>query len=318
MRINILTQLEFGGIFGMTREQTIFYVGLKKLDYYDELKSQRNLSYREMKEIDTIKAFLFGTVRSYGIDLARKMTQKYRLPNDSFADLCQDMAIIFYEKYRSYDPTRSTPTTYFVRYFKQVISEYLIKNVHKLSQYDANNVLKIRRAIAQYEEMGIQWTEEMLATRTGLSLKVVKSTLFYGYASNYAQIEDALDLQSHFKTPEENLTEKEGQDALIRALLQNTDKEELEFFLLRVNLNGSKERPYEEIAKIKNVSVREVKKKINHLICTINQDRDLVALFSVKTYRSYNELKIQPNTSSILNKQLDDMFSILNSDSKDD
>lgn len=246
------------------------------------------------------------------------MTQKYRLPNDSFADLCQDMAIIFYEKYRSYDPTRSTPTTYFVRYFKQVISEYLIKNVHKLSQYDANNVLKIRRAIAQYEEMGIQWTEEMLATRTGLSLKVVKSTLFYGYASNYAQIEDALDLQSHFKTPEENLTEKEGQDALIRALLQNTDKEELEFFLLRVNLNGSKERPYEEIAKIKNVSVREVKKKINHLICTINQDRDLVALFSVKTYRSYNELKIQPNTSSILNKQLDDMFSILNSDSKDD
>lgn len=91
----------------------------------------------------------------------------------------------------------------------------------------------------------------MLATRTGLSLKVVKSTLFYGYASNYAQIEDALDLQSHFKTPEENLTEKEGQDALIRVLLQNTDKEELEFFLLRVNLNGSKERPYEEIAKIK-------------------------------------------------------------------
>lgn len=72
MRINILTQLEFGGIFGMTREHTIFYVGLKKLDYYDELKSQRNLSYREMKEIDTIKAFLFGTVRSYGIDLARK------------------------------------------------------------------------------------------------------------------------------------------------------------------------------------------------------------------------------------------------------
>lgn len=302
----------------MTKEQNIFYVGLKKLDYYDDQKAHRDLSYEELKEIDTIKALLFGTVRNYGIDLARKMTQKYRLPSDSYADLCQDMAIIFYEKYRSYNPARSTPTTYFVRYFKQVISKYLIENIHKLSQYDANNVLKVRKAIAQYEEMGIQWTEEMLATKTGLSLKVVKSTIFFAYASNYAQIEDALDLQSHLKTPEETLTEKEGQDTLIRALFQNTDKEELEFFLLRVNLNGSKERPYEEIAKMKHVSVREVKKKINHLICTINQNRDLVAHFSVKTYRSYNELKIQPNTSSILNKQLDDMFSFPDSDSEND
>ncbi|OUQ46275.1 hypothetical protein B5E64_05815 [Drancourtella sp. An12] len=294
----------------MTKEQRIFYVGLKKLDQLDRIKEERNLTYGELKQVDDIKAVLFGTVRSYGIDLAKTMTKKYRLPSDCFADLCQDMAIIFFEKYRDYDPTRTTPTTYFVRYFKQVISEYLMKNIHKLSQYDAANVLKIRRAVAAYEEQGVQWTEEMLANKTGLSLRVVRSTLYYAYASNYAPIEEACELKSRIKTPEESLAEKESQEALIHALKEHTTEEELDYFLLRVNLNGPKELPYEKIAEMKNVSVREAKRKVNSCITHINQDRRLVEQFSVKTYKTYqNTLRIQPDTASILEEQFADCFS---------
>lgn len=293
----------------MTREQQIFYTGLKSLNHYEKVGKTRELTYSELKKIDHIKSVLFGTVRSYGIDLARAMTKKYRLPSDCFADLCQDMAIIFFDKYKAYDPTRTTPTTYFVRYFKQVVSEYLVKNVHKLSQYDATNVIKVRRAIAEYEERGIRWTEEMLATKTGLSLKVVKSTLYFAYASNYAPIEEACELRSHIKTPEESLAEKESQEALLHALREHTTEEELEYFLLRVNLDGTKELPYEKIAEIKKVSVREVKKKVNSCICHINQDRRLVEHFSVKTYKTYQStLKLQKDTSSISEEQLCDFF----------
>src|SRR5699024_10002026 len=105
----------------MTKEQRIFYVGLKKLDQFDRIKQERNLTYEDLKQDDDSKAIFSGSVRPYWIDLAKTMTNKYRLPSDCFADLCQDMAIIFYEKYRDYDPTRTTPTTFFVRYFKQVI-----------------------------------------------------------------------------------------------------------------------------------------------------------------------------------------------------
>ena len=71
----------------MTKEQRIFYVGLKKLDQFDRIKQERNLTYEELKQVDDIKSILFGTVRSYGIDLAKTMTKKYRLPSDCFADL---------------------------------------------------------------------------------------------------------------------------------------------------------------------------------------------------------------------------------------
>lgn len=39
----------------MTKEQRIFYVGLKKLDQFDRIKQERNLTYEELKQVDDIK-----------------------------------------------------------------------------------------------------------------------------------------------------------------------------------------------------------------------------------------------------------------------
>lgn len=293
----------------LTNEQKIFLVGLKKLDRYDEIRKERELNFEESAEVNKIKEVLFMQVKNYGLSLALKMTQKYRLPSDCYSDLCQDMAMIFYEKYRNYNPLQTTPTTYFVRYFKQVIAEYLTRNLHRLSQYDANNVLKVRRAVAYYESKGIQWTEEMLTIRTGLSQKVVHSTIFYAYASNYACIDEAYDLQAHIKTPEEAFTEKEAHSALIQAIQKNTSEEELKLLLMRVNLDGKKELPYEEISNRTGISVRDVKKTINTCICRLNQDKKLLEQFSKPTLKKYKStLSIQKNTADIMEKQLDVFF----------
>ncbi len=256
----------------MTKEQNIFITGLDKLDQFDKNRKERELTYAEKAEENKIKEVLFESVQNYGINLVRKMTQKYKLPNDSFLDLYQDLAIIFYEKFRLYDPKQTTPCTYFVRYFKQVISSYLIKNIHRLTQYDANNLLKIRKEINYYESKGITWTEEMLSIRTGLSSKVVHSTLIYENASNYAQIEEAYELKSNIKTPEEAYIDKESRETLLNTLIKNSFEDELNLFLMRVNADGPKEMSYANIAKAMNMPVRDVKRKINCYIYKIKQD----------------------------------------------
>lgn len=294
----------------MTKEQHLFKVGLKKLDQFDLIRKTRELTFSEEQEENKIKEVLFGSVRNYGISLVRQMTQKYKLPNDSYSDLCQDLAVIFYDKFRAYDPDQTTPTTYFVRYFKQVISNYLIKNIHKLSQYDAGNVLKVRRAINYYESKGIEWTEEMLSVRTELSLKVVHATIIYSSASNYVQIDDAYDLASHIKTPEEAYTDKETTDTLLKALKNSLDDEELELLLMRVNLDDTKELPYENIAMIKDMSVRDVKRTINSCICKMNQDKNMMDRFAKPTMKKYkSNLVIQKPTDDLMETQLNDFLS---------
>lgn len=296
----------------MTKEQMLFKAGLRKLDHYDRIRKERDLTFSEELEENKVKEVLFGSVRNYGLDLIRKMTQKYKLPNDSYNDLCQDLAIIFFEKYRQYNPDQTTPCTYFVRYFKQVISSYLVKNIHKLSQYDTNNLLKIRKEISYYESKGIQWTEEMLSTRTGLSLKVVHSTLIYAYASNYAPIDDAYSMKAHIKTPEEAYSEKESSEILYKAIQDNASPEELNLLLMRVNFDGVKEMPYETIARHANMPVRDVKRKLNHCICKINQDYSMVEQFSKRTSKYYKDtLVLQDNTAPLLEDQLEEFLSAL-------
>lgn len=294
----------------MTKEQYLFKVGLKKLDNFDLIRKTRELTLAEEQEENKIKEVLFGSVRNYGISLVRQMTQKYKLPNDSYNDLCQDLAVIFFDKFRAYDPDLTTPTTYFVRYFKQVISNYLIKNIHKLSQYDAGNVLKVRRAINYYESKGIEWTEEMVSVRTELSLKVVHATILYASASNYVPIDDTYDLASHIKTPEEAYTDKEATDTLLKALKNSLNDDELELLLMRVNLDDVKELPYENIANIKNMSVRDVKRTINSCICKMNQDKTMMDRFAKPTMKKYkSNLVIQKPTDDLMETQLNDFLS---------
>ncbi len=289
----------------MTKEQKIFKVGLRKLDEYDEIRLKRPLKEHELAEENKIKEVLFATVKRYGISVIRSMTQKYRLSSDAYQDLYQDLAIIFYEKYRDYNPDITTPTTYFVRYFRQKVSEYLVENMHKLTAYDANNVLKVRRAIAYYESKGVKWTEEMLSIRTDLSLKVVHSTIIFSYASNYASVEEAYELKSHIKTPEEYFAEKESHIALLRAIQKNTTEEELQLLMMRVNPDGVKEMPYEKIAEQKGMPVREVKKKINTCICRLNQDKELLEHFSKPTLKKYKStLSLQRDVSSVMENHL--------------
>ena len=53
------------------------------------------------------------------------------------------------------------------------------------------NYRKIKDAIEFYEQRRISYTPEMIATRTGMSVKIVTSTLKYIEQSHYVNIDDA-------------------------------------------------------------------------------------------------------------------------------
>lgn len=261
-------------IMSMTEQQVLFYVGMKRIKYLQNAECERPLTFEEEQEIDEIRKLLFESVVRFGIQLAYKRMGKYRKDRDAFQDIQQDLAVIFYEKLPDYDPTKSTPTTYFLRYFNQVITEYILKYSQHMSQYDAHNVSIVRAAIKYFEERGIKWDEPMIVTKTGLSPKVVKNTLRLAANSVMANVDDAIDMASKMPTPEENYMNNEKISTLYRVLKETLSRDELDFFFYKVNLDG-KERSYQQVANELGMQVRDVKKKWSSIIARLNSSRDL-------------------------------------------
>ena len=78
-----------------------------------------------------------------------------------------------------------------IRYFREQISKYLRNNKIHMTQYDANNARKISAAIAEYNQKGIQYTLDMLSTKTGLTQKVIRSTIQFSANAKQANVEEA-------------------------------------------------------------------------------------------------------------------------------
>ena len=258
----------------MNDQQVLFYVGKQKLAYYEEIEKTRPLTQDEEHERSEINRILFESVVRFGVSQAHKRLAKYRKDGDAFQDIQQDLAVIFYEKLPDYDPTVSTPTTYFLRYFNQKITEYVLAWSQHMSQYDAHNVSVVRAAIKAFEDSGIQWDEQMLATKTGLSPKVIKNTLRLASNSIMSNIDDIINMSSNLPTPEEEFLSNEKTATIYRALNETLSRDELALFLYKLNLDG-KERTYQQVAEDLGMQVRDVKKKWSGIIARLNGNREL-------------------------------------------
>ena len=252
--------------FEMTYEQIQFYKKKKVLERLDAIKSEREWTYEEKQKRDDILLLLWKMVKKFAISEMRKMTQTYVLDNDGYADIEQSLSMVFYEKLPAYDPRISTPTTYFVRYFKQEINGYLLKNSLHLSQYDANNVKIVRRAINYYEAKGIKWTDEMIVNRTNLSAKVVKAALQHQKVMRYKNVDDDISISSKQPTPEQAYIENEQQEALMSLVTEDLTDRERMILEERVNFEGDKYTPYTQVARNLGITEKEVKTVLNNII----------------------------------------------------
>lgn len=265
----------FGNMPNLTKEQKLFLIGKKKLEELEIIEKKRPLTAAEQQQRDTVNQELFAAVVKFGMSEARRRMSKYQIDSDAYTEVQQELAVMFFHMLPKYNPLQTTPTTFYVRYFNQVISEYLLDNSQHLTQYDAHNVTKVRGAIQYFESKGIKWDEPMIVTKTGLSAKVVKNTISLAANSVRANIEDAVNIQSKLPTPEEEYIKNERTETIMNSLSESLTPEELSFFLYKMNLEGDKELSYQMVADAKGMQVRDVKKKWSAIIAKLNNNKNL-------------------------------------------
>ncbi len=261
----------------MSQEQAIFYAAKMALDQFDAIERMRPLTVHENQQRDMVYDRVLGAIMRYGTSLARQRLEKYRKPNDAYADIRQDMALMVLEHLRDYDPARARPTTYFKPYFNECISNFCQDFSQNLSSYDAVNVARVRSAIKYFEGQGITWNEAMLITYTGLSAKVVRQTLVLAANSIWANVDEMVDLPAQQPTPEEAYLQSEKTATLYQAVKDTLTPDELTFFLYRLNLDGSSERTYQDVAEHFKLDIRDAKALWSEIILKLSDNPDMQA-----------------------------------------
>lgn len=288
----------------LTKEQYMFYIGKKKIEKLEKVGSENSLA-----EIKEIKEILWMSISKFAKSEINRMMGMYST-EDERCDVLQDCACKFFFKLPSYDPLRVTPTTFFVRYFREVIANHIRRNHIQLTQYDAANSRKVKAVINEYESKGIAWTSDMVATKTGLSQKVVKKTISFATNAKVANIDDTLSLISTMPTPEESLQEKENKRALYSSILKNTTPIERKILLMRVNLEGRKKMSYDKISEITGMSIREVKAVLNGAVCKLNQDQLLRTQFGERNiYHDISGIQMQEDVTDFIENDILNIFS---------
>lgn len=257
-------------------QQVTFYKAKLDLAVMDQIETTRKLTYAEKTRRNDTLEDLWGLIRLFGISEAQKRMRKYRLDNDAYSDVQQLLSEIFFERLPFYNPLWTAPTTYFVPYFNQAITDYILAFSQHLTQYDAKNVGILRRAIYYFESKGIKWDESMIVDRTGLSPKVVKQTLQIANNSIRANIDDVgPGLADKIRGPEEQFLDDECRSEIADALKNTLTRDELEFFLTRINLDGRREVPYQVLAEAKGISIRDAKRKWSSIVAKLNTNKKL-------------------------------------------
>lgn len=162
------------------------------------------LSEKEIETVERLRDWGWQNIRLFGLKMAHKMMSSYKTSAEHFCDVEVDLYEVYWDKVTDYDSAKGTPTTYFVRYFRGAIREFILFTWYNVNSYDMQNYRKIKEVIEFYEQRRISYTPEMIATKTGMSVKIVTSTLKYIDQSHYVNIEDAGEQPGRIMGPEES------------------------------------------------------------------------------------------------------------------
>ena len=284
----------------MTENQKYFKMGIKILKRYKKISQERPLTEKEFENYKTIKANLWSKISLFAKATCSARISNYRTYNDALPDLLQECYEIFDQKLLAYDPDRTAPTTFFVRQFHGKISEYLCNESQFLTRNDSDNLGKVRKAIRECESLNIQWDLELLSAMTGLSVRVVRNTLYYGSNSIRANDEALENLASDYcKTPEEILVTSEQEKRLYSALSILTP-DEFRVFTYKINLGGTKDRNYNDVCMYFNLSVSKVKQIYSSAIAKLQNNAEIIELLKPCSKSVKPRLRLNDNITDEL------------------
>ena len=260
--------------------QELYQAYMPRVKELHEKELAGTISEMEKKELKLRKEVLFNSIKKFGYSLVHSMIAGHKFPPDMFIEIEGELFIEFCNVLYNYDPYYTMPTTYFVRPFKGAISRYMASRNGKTA-YEIQNWKKVNRCIQFYESNGMEWTPEMVASSSGLSLRVVQSTLEIWYRSQLVDIDEIFDLKDQNKTPEEAFIERERQESINKVIKDTLTPEEYELFLTRLNLDGRKALSFDNVAKVSQLSLREVRAKLSNISVKLSKDPTLRKLFNI-------------------------------------
>lgn len=293
----------------LTNEQKFFYYLKNNLEKYEEIERKRALTYEETKEMNCIKEALWGKIVRYARSLAATSMQGYAVSSGYMDDIIQSIALIFFANLPKYDPLKSTPTTFFHRYFQEAITNYKLKDSQHLTQNDATNIRKVRTAIQDHEKKGEPYNYAVISQDTALSIKVVKKTIKLMNTSMRANIDDMLELQAKELTPEQQYLENERNRELYDVLDKELSDFEKEFLFAKINFNGDKDATYKDLSEKFGMAVHDVKSTWNDILTRLAGNPRLQRL---NPTLSDDDLKLNTHTdaSDIMEADILDEFKL--------
>ena len=260
----------------LTQEQKDFCICKKILETLDQKEVTEGLTNEDKRTRDLVNTELWSKVVKYARSLAKQSLASYTKSIDYMDDVLQSMAMYFYTNLPNYDPTQSTPTTFFTPYFYEAITTYKRKESQHMTTNDAHNIGKVKKAINDHNSRNEGYTAQILAMDTGLSLKVVKNTIQRMQNSGMANIDDLINMKSDNLTPEEHFLEQEKKELLYNAVDSELSEDEKEFLYAKLNYsNGEKELTYTALAKMFKMEISAVKAKWNSIITKLSNNPDI-------------------------------------------
>ena len=243
-------------------------------DYHsgNAVKREDALS-KAMKELE---GFIYLVIkRSYST-----YTRKY------FADLLQEGYVGIAEGMKKYDPQKSMPTTFFYPYIKHEMQGFITRNVDKTTSHYSSNIKKINKAIQEFEDKGIRYTNVDIAIQTGMTIETVDQSMAI---RNYRDevhidacppniIDNELE-ENRNKTPEQDLIEAELNTAVHRTVHTMLNEEEIKILCLHFGLDDTTPVSEGEISRRMNMPKDKVKRILNRSIRKL-RDSELSSFFT--------------------------------------
>lgn len=256
----------------------------------------------ERQLVDKLRQWGWEAIRRFAYDVAHRMLKSYKPSAAKFYDVEIELYKTYCEHIADYNVNKGKPTTFFVRYFRGAIREFILFNYHNINSYDAQNYRKIKKAIEFYELQRIAYTPEMLSTKTGLSVKIINSTLKYIDQSHYANIDDTYKEAGTIDGPETAYLKKEMSNELIDIINNILTDIEKKVFYTCVNLEGAKKLPFDTVAESLNLSLKQVKTIYNSARIHIAENEEFIRYFGRKQSRVGKHTKKEENFIPIHDK----------------
>ena len=125
--------------------------------------------------VSDAKVKMIANTENFIESFIKKHYPTYSSDSEYYQDMVSESKLAVLENMGNYDPEKGAVTTFFYRYIIAACQRVITPDI--MNNYQAANSRKIRAAGDDMEKKGVPYSEEELAKRTGMSLRVIKSTI---------------------------------------------------------------------------------------------------------------------------------------------